>query len=91
MQPCSVKALQDGFSSSVLPLFTDTPHDHRPWLTEVVEEPHEKVNPVREEDNQVAGGDPMCVLTKFQDLTPSDPLEEGRGEDGDIDSDGFII
>ena len=74
-------------------LFTDIPHDHRPrpWLTEVVEEPHEKVNPVREEDNQVAGGDPMCVLTKFQDLTPSAPLEEGRGEDGDNDSDGFII
>ena len=73
-------------------LFTDAQHDHRPSLVEVVEEPHEKVNPVRvAADNQVAGGDPMCVLTKFHSLPPWHPMEErGEGEK-DNDSDGFLI
>ena len=71
-------------------LFTDAQNDHR--QTKNDEEPRKNERPVRvAADNQVAGGDPMCILTKFQDLTSSDPLDEGRGKDRDNDSDGFII
>ena len=51
------------------------------------------VSPIRmAADYQVAGGDPMCVLTKFQELPPPwHTMEERRGEEKDNDLDGFII
>ena len=75
----------------VCPLFTDAQNSHHPVAVEVMNDPRKNVNPVQLADNQVAGGDPMCVLTKFQELPPWHPLEERRREEKDNDSDGFLI